>query len=58
MRLGSLILELITLVPMVAIPTNLCAQTTNSGGLAGTVTDPGNAVVPDAVLELKNNAKP
>ena len=42
---------------VIFIPTNLCAQTTNSGGLAGTVTDPGNGVVPGALLELKDNAK-
>jgi hypothetical protein len=33
------------------------AQTTTSGGLAGIVTDPSNAVVPDADIEIKANAK-
>jgi hypothetical protein len=33
------------------------AQTTTSGGLAGVVTDPSNAVVPNADVEIKDNAK-
>jgi hypothetical protein len=33
------------------------AQTTTSGGLAGVVTDPSKAVVPDADVEIKDNAK-
>lgn len=33
------------------------AQTTTSGGLAGVVTDPSNALVPDAVVELRDRAK-
>jgi hypothetical protein len=36
---------------------NSVAQTTTSGGLAGLVTDPSAAVVPEAEVELKNNAK-
>ena len=35
----------------------LNAQTTTSGGLTGVVTDPSHAVVPDAVVEIKDNAK-
>src|SRR5690348_9761592 len=35
----------------------LTAQTTTSGGLTGVVTDPSNAVVPNADVELKDNAK-
>jgi hypothetical protein len=35
----------------------LNAQTTTSGGLAGVVTDPSNAVVPSADVEIKDNAK-
>jgi carboxypeptidase family protein len=35
----------------------LIAQTTTSGGLAGVVTDLSNAVVPDADVEIKDNAK-
>jgi hypothetical protein len=33
------------------------AQTTTSGGLTGIVTDPSGAVVPDASVEIKDNAK-
>ena len=33
------------------------AQTATSGGLTGVVTDPSNAVVPDANVELNDNAK-
>jgi len=33
------------------------AQTTTSGGLTGVVTDPSNALVPDAVVELRDRAK-
>jgi hypothetical protein len=33
------------------------AQTTNSGGLTGVVTDPSGAVVPDADVEIKDNRK-
>jgi hypothetical protein len=39
------------------MPAYLRAQTTNSGGLAGNVTDPSNEVVPAAVLTLKDQAK-
>jgi carboxypeptidase family protein len=33
------------------------AQTTTSGGLTGVVSDPSHAVVPDAVVELRDTAK-
>lgn len=33
------------------------AQTANTGDIAGVVTDPSNAVVPDAKVALKDNAK-
>jgi hypothetical protein len=33
------------------------AQTTTSGGLIGVVTDPSSAVVPDADVEIRDNAK-
>jgi hypothetical protein len=33
------------------------AQTTTSGGLTGVVSDPSHAVVPDAVVELRDNTK-
>jgi hypothetical protein len=35
----------------------LSAQTTTSGGLAGVVTDPSNAIVPNAKVEIKDDAK-
>jgi hypothetical protein len=35
----------------------LSAQTNTSGGLAGVVTDQSGAVVPDADVEVKDNAK-
>jgi hypothetical protein len=57
MTVRALGFVLIALVLVVSIPASLYAQTTNSGGLAGTVTDPGNGVVPGALLELKDNAK-
>src|SRR5438309_7546645 len=36
---------------------DLNAQTTTSGGLTGVITDQSSAVVPDAAVELKDNAK-
>ena len=36
---------------------NLNAQTMNSGGLTVAVSDPSQAVVPGAVVELRDNAK-
>jgi hypothetical protein len=36
---------------------NASAQTTTSGGLTGVVTDPSNAVVPDASIEIRDSAK-
>ena len=35
----------------------LSAQNATSGGLTGVVTDPSNAVIPDANVELKDNGK-
>jgi Carboxypeptidase regulatory-like domain len=41
-----------------AFPANkLNAQTATSGGLTGVVTDPSRALVPDAGVEIKDNAK-
>jgi Carboxypeptidase regulatory-like domain len=34
-----------------------CTQTTTSGGLAGIVTDPSKAVVPDADVKIEDKAK-
>jgi hypothetical protein len=35
----------------------LDAQTTSSGGLTGVVSDPSQAVVPDALVEIRDAAK-
>jgi hypothetical protein len=52
--LGLLFLGLLLVPPI----SNLSiAQTTTSGGLAGVVTDPSNAVIPNADVEIKDNAK-
>jgi protocatechuate 3,4-dioxygenase beta subunit len=56
MRLRPTLLLGVLLVA--ASPANkLTAQTTTSGGLTGVVTDPSNAVVPDADVEIKDSAK-
>ena len=39
------------------LASGLNAQTTTSGGLTGVITDPSNAVVPDASVEIRDNAK-
>jgi Carboxypeptidase regulatory-like domain len=52
-------LRLIFAVPLL-LTSFLCevsAQTTTSGSLAGVVTDPSHAVVPDSAVEIKDNAK-
>ncbi len=45
------------LLLLVPFSNQLSAQTTTSGGLTGVVTDPSHAVVPDAVVELRDNSK-
>ena len=51
-------LFLVSLALLLVTPiSNLPAQTTTSGGLAGVVTDPSGAVVPHADVEIKDNAK-
>ena len=57
MRFKLLGLSVISLALLVSFASNLHAQTTNSGGLAGTVTDPSDHFVPGATLELEDNAK-
>ncbi len=51
----------ILLLPILLLIFNPCkhssAKTTTSGGLTGVVTDPSSAVVPDANVEIKDNAK-
>src|SRR5215469_14803329 len=42
---------------LVSFSKELRAQTTTTGGLTGVVTDPSEAVVPDATIELKDSAK-
>jgi hypothetical protein len=50
-----LLLVLLNLLLVMLKPS--MAQTTTSGGLAGIVTDPSNAVVPNTDVEIKDNAK-
>jgi hypothetical protein len=52
----SLLLLLRLLLVIVASNLSI-AQTTTSGGLAGVVMDPSKAVVPNADVEIKDNAK-
>jgi hypothetical protein len=54
--LGRLRLLLVLLALLLLMPISI-AQTTTSGGLAGVVTDPSNAVIPNADVEIKDNAK-
>ena len=41
----------------ISIANNLRAQTTNSGGLTGVITDQSSAVVPNAMVEIRDEAK-
>jgi len=51
-------ISVLLLFVFLASPANkLKAQTTTSGGLAGVVADPSNAVVPDADVEIRDSAK-
>jgi len=56
MRLRPLVLSLLAILTICS-PSELTAQTTTSGALAGVVTDPTHAVVPDAEVEIKDVAK-
>ena len=54
----SMNLSPLFLVSLILLQTqSLSAQNATSGGLTGVVTDPSNAVVPDAKVELRDNAK-
>jgi len=58
MRLRPIsVVLLAVLLAMVAAANKLNAQTTTSGGLTGVVTDSSHALVPDANVEIKDNAK-
>jgi len=58
MRLRPIpVLVLAVLLAIVAPANRVNAQTTTSGGLTGVVTDPSNAVVPDARVEIRDTAK-
>ena len=47
----------ILLLASITLSRGAAAQSATSGGLTGVVTDPSNAVVPDANVELTDNAK-
>ena len=52
-----MLLVFLSLLLVMPISNVLIAQTTTSGGLLGVVTDPSNSVVPNANVEIKDNAK-
>jgi hypothetical protein len=56
---SAILATLFIFIPLLAslFSNKLVAQTTSSGGLTGVVSDPSGAVVPDAIVELKDNAK-
>jgi hypothetical protein len=54
-RISGLLLAV--LLAMFSLANELNAQTTTSGGLTGVVADPSQAVVPDADVQIKDNAK-
>ena len=57
-RTAILATLLIFIALLVSLFSNkLVAQTTSSGGFTGVVSDPSGAIVPDAIVELKDNAK-
>jgi hypothetical protein len=57
MRLRRLLQFLPIALLVLCFTCRLSAQTTTSGGLAGVVTDPSGAVVPNAEVGIKDNAK-
>jgi len=57
MRVSFINLFLLTLLSLCA-PSQLPAQTTTTGALAGVITDPGAAaVVPDATIQIEDQAR-
>ena len=57
MRLRPISVVLLAILLITTSSANkLSAQTTTSGGLTGVVTDPSHALVPDAGVEIKDNA--
>jgi hypothetical protein len=57
MRVGPTYRALALLLAAALIARDVHSQTTTSGGLAGVVIDPTTAVVPDALVEIKDVAK-
>src|SRR5438309_12102575 len=57
MRLQQTPLLCSALLLAVSLSSELDAQTTVSGGLAGVITDPSNAVVPDAHVVVRRSTK-
>ena len=57
MRLWPTFLVCSVVIVAISLVGELNAQTTTSGGLAGVVIDPSYAVVPDADVTIKDNAK-
>jgi Carboxypeptidase regulatory-like domain len=57
MRYWPVLVLLLTFPFITIFPARLNAQTTTSGGLTGVVTDPSQAVVAGAGVEIKDNAK-
>src|SRR2546426_1128375 len=57
MRLRPTLLLFLGLLVAISLASTLNAQTTTSGGLAGVVTDPTSAVLPDADVVILDNAK-
>ncbi len=53
----SLLSSVLLLFLSLSFSNELNAQTTTSGGLSGVVTDPSNALVPNAEVEIKDIAK-
>jgi carboxypeptidase family protein len=57
MRLRPIRLLFSSSLLVVCLVNSLTSQTTTSGGLAGVITDPSSAVVPDASVEIKDSSK-